>query len=168
MRITHKRTVDKAAVGAAQKRMDAAKAEAHAAMKDLAAQRQAVGAKAGEGRVGGVHREALFEAIRQEGPEVLSSAAQSWWDDQKRMNPWMCADGHVPGCDSINGHRNRIGKVRERMRGGHWEHWDAKLGDWVPGEITPRKGISTASLRGVTDQKSQRQQTRRSAHSRQR
>lgn len=141
MRINHKRTVDKQAVGAAQARMDHAKEVCYREMKDLAAKRKAVGAKPGEGRIGGVHRDALFEAVRQEGPEVLSSAAKGWWDDQKRLNPWMCADGVVPGTDSINGHRNRLGKVSERWMKGKWYHWDSKVGDWVPGEITKRKGI---------------------------
>ena len=127
--------------GAAQAKMNRAKAANYAAMRDLAAKRQAAGVKAGEGRVGGIHQEAVMEAIRQEGPEVMTTAAKCWWDDQVRLNPWLAADGVVPDGNSANGRYGRHGKVRERMRSGRWEHWDARVGGWVEGEITPRKGI---------------------------
>lgn len=136
-----KRTVDKQAVGRAQARLDAARAFAAKEMKELRERRKAVGAKAREGRVGGWHRDAVMNAIESEGPEVMSSAAQGYWDDMKRLYPEMCADGCVPGTDSINGRGNRLGKVKEKFVGGHWYHWDKKLGGWVRGEATKRKGI---------------------------
>lgn len=138
MRITKGKCVDRQAIGRAQAKMDAAKRVAYKEMKDLAAQRQAVGAKKGEGRVGGVHRDAMFAAIASEGPEVLTAAAKSWWDDQKRRNPWMCADGVVPGTDSINGHVCKYGKVSERWMNGKWYHWENGKG-WVEGELKKGK-----------------------------
>ena len=71
-----------ATYGARQRKMERAKAATAAAMKDLAAKRKAAGAKSGEGRIGGVHIDAVMEAINQEGPEVMSQAASGWWDDQ--------------------------------------------------------------------------------------
>ena len=141
MRITQKRTVDKQLLGAAQKKLDAARATAAAEMKTLREKRRAAGAKKGEGRVGGWHVDAVMNAIASEGPEVMSAAAKGYWDDMKRRYPEMCADDAVPGTDSINGRRNRLGKVREKWIAGKWYHWDDKLGDWVPGEITKRKGV---------------------------
>ena len=52
-----------ATYGARQRKMERAKAATAAAMKDLAAKRKAAGAKSGEGRVGGVHIDAVMEAM---------------------------------------------------------------------------------------------------------
>lgn len=141
MRIAHKRTVDRAAVGAAQRRLDAARAFAAAEMKDLRARREAAGAKPGEGRIGGWHMDAVMNAVASEGPEVLSSAAKGYWDDMRRLYPEMCADGRVPGTDSANGRGNRFGRVREKFMRGAWWHWDSARGCWAPGEATGRKGV---------------------------
>lgn len=87
-----------------------------------------------------VHFDALAEAVRSEGPEVLSAAAKGYWDDMKRANPWMCIDGKVPDGNSTNGHRGRHGVVKERYVAGiGWMHWEN--GEWQPGEATGRKGI---------------------------
>lgn len=87
-----------------------------------------------------VHFDALAEAVRSEGPEVLSAAAKGYWDDMKRANPWMCIDGEVPDGNSANGHRGRHGVVKERYVAGiGWMHWEN--GEWQPGEATGRKGI---------------------------
>jgi hypothetical protein len=142
MRIAHKKTVDRQKLGAAQKRLDAARKFAAAEMRELRERRGAAGAKRGEGRVGGWHVEAVMNAVATEGPEVLSSAASGYWNDMRRLYPEMCADGAPPGTNSANGRANRYGKCRERMRNGRWEHWDASRREWVPGEITKRKGIA--------------------------
>jgi hypothetical protein len=142
MRITHKRTVDRELLGAAQKKLDAARATAAAEMKTLKEQRKAVGAKKGQGRVGGWHVDAVMNAIASEGPEVMTAAAKGYWDDMKRLYPEMCADEAVPGTDSLNGARNKYGRVKEKWIKGKWYHWDTERGDWVPGEITKRKGIN--------------------------
>ena len=141
MRITHKKTVDRQKLGAAQKSLDAARAVAAEEMKTLREQRRAAGAKPGEGRVGGWHIDAVMNAVASAGPEVLSSAAKGYWDDMKRLYPEACADDNIPGTDSANGHKNRLGVVKERYRAGRWEHWDKKRGEWVAGEITKRKGV---------------------------
>ena len=142
MRITHKKTVDRQAVGAAQAEMDRARAFAAAEMKDLRARREASGAKKGEGRVGGWHRAAVMNAVETEGPEVLSSAAKGYWDDMKRLYPEMCADGGAPGTDSPNGRKCRVGKVAEKYIGGKWYHWSPSDQTWVEGELTTRKGFT--------------------------
>jgi len=141
MRIAVKKGVDRQALGAAQKRMDAARATAAAEMKDLRERRKAAGAKPGEGRTGGWHRDAVMNAVETYGPDVLGSAAKGFWDDMKRLYPEACADDAVPGTDSANGRKNRLGVVRERYRHGRWEHFDTTTGEWVPGELTKRKGI---------------------------
>lgn len=141
MVIKHKKTVDKQVVGRVQKHLDSAREFAAAEMKELRAKREAVGAKKGEGRIGGYHRDAVMKAIMEYGPDVMTPAAQSFWDDQKRMYPEMSADGVIPGTDSLNGRRNKYGKVKEKWIAGKWYHWDASTGGWVEGEVTPRKGI---------------------------
>ena len=141
MRITTKKTIDRQKAGAAQASLDQARAYAAAEMKELRERRRAAGAKKGEGRVGGWHIDAVMNAVATEGPEVLSGAAKGYWDDMKRLYPEACADDAVPGTDSANGHKNRLGVVKERWRGGRWEHFDKKLGEWVAGEVTKRKGI---------------------------
>lgn len=141
MRITHKKTVDKQALGAAQADMDRKRAFAAAEMKELREQRKAAGAKPGEGRIGGWHRDAVLGAVETYGPEVLGSDAKGFWDDMKRLYPESCADDRIPGTDSINGRGNRYGKVKEKYCRGKWWHWDVKTGEWVEGQITPKKGI---------------------------
>ena len=141
MRITHKKTVDKQALGAAQADMDRKRAFVAEEMKELRQRREAAGAKPGEGRVGGWHRDAVLNAIESEGPEVMSAAAEGYWRDMTRLYPEACADGRVPGTDSINGQYNRYGRVRERFVGGRWVHWDDRANGWVEGQVTKKKGI---------------------------
>lgn len=141
MKITQKRTVDKQLLGHAQKRMDAQKEYSYREMMKLAEKRKAVGARKGEGRTGGLHKGIVYSLVAQYGPEIMTAAGNEFWNDLKRENPWMCADGNVPGTDSINGHRNRIGNVKDRYSHGQWWHWDKQLGSWLPGESMKRKGI---------------------------
>lgn len=141
MRITSKPTVDRQALGRAQKKMDAARQFAAKEMAELRAQRKASGAKPGEGRVAGWHRDAVFNAIAKYGPEVMTSAASGFWDDQKRSYPEMCADDRVPGTDSVNGHKCRMGKVSEKFIHGKWWHWDPVVSDWVEGQVTKKRGV---------------------------
>ena len=129
MRITHKKTIDRQATGAAQKRLDDARAFAAKEMQELRERRKAVGAKPGEGRVGGWHRDAVFNAVEQYGPEVLSGDAQGFWDDMKRLYPESCADDRVSGTDSINGHGCKFGRVSKKFVGGRGYVW--KGGKWV-------------------------------------
>ena len=128
MRIKHKPTVDRQATGAAQKRLDRAREFAAKEMQDLRERRKAVGAKPGEGRVGGWHRDAVMNAVEQYGPEVLSESANGFWDDMKRLYPESCADDRVPGTDSLNGHGCKFGRVSRRYVRGQWWVW--KNGEW--------------------------------------
>lgn len=109
--------------------------------KKLYRMRREVGAKRGEGRVGAKSRYAVMNAVRTMGKEVLTEAGDGYWEDLQRRYHWHAEDGDWRDGNSPNGHRNRLGVVRERYRKGQWEHWDAKLGTWVPGEVTKRKGI---------------------------
>jgi len=108
--------------------------------KKLYAERRAAGSKKGEGRVGAKSRLAVMNAVRTMGKEVLTDAGQGFWDDMQRRYKWQAEDGDWNDGNSANGRKNRLGVVKERYRHGRWEHWDAKAGDWVEGEITPRKG----------------------------
>lgn len=140
MRIKVQAPVDTAAMAAGQAKLDAAKAATYAAMKELRAERAAVGAKKRRGRTGALHYDALVHALDERGKDVLTKAGDDYWNWEKRQNPWMSEDGQAPGTDSANGHRNRYGKVRERYVGGRWWHWDAARGEWAEGEATKRKG----------------------------
>lgn len=109
--------------------------------KKLCDLRRQVGAKKGEGRVGAKSRYAVMNAVATEGKEVLTEAGEGFWQDMQRRYHWQAPDGDWNDGTSANGRRNHLGVVRERWRNGRWEHWDAKRGEWVEGEITKRKGI---------------------------
>ena len=102
------------------------------AMRACAAERQRRSALGVNGRFrkrGSVHYEALAEAVAQEGPEVLSAAADDWWKDMERANPWMMIDGKPEDGNSLNGHRGRHGKVSMRyVSGVGWMRW--RKGGW--------------------------------------
>jgi hypothetical protein len=70
--------------------------------------------------------EAVQNAIRTEGPEVMGAAGEGYWRDMRRMYPHtdMQPDIHTPR------ERTRFGKVTLRQRGGRWERRVA--GEWVP------------------------------------
>lgn len=137
MRIAHKKTVDKQVVGECQAHLDKQRAIAAAAAKERRELRKATGAKAGEGCVAAWGRDAVLNAVMQYGPEVMSD--KGYWDDMKRRYPEACADDRVPGTDSVNGHRNKFGRVSKRFVGGRWYVW--KGGKWVAeGENVQRRG----------------------------
>ena len=108
-----------------------AKAKA-SAMRACARERQRRDALGRNGRFrkrGSVHYEALAEAVRTEGPEVLSAAAAGYWKDMERANPWMMIDGKPEDGNSPNGHRNRHGKVSMRWTAATgWMRW--RKGRW--------------------------------------
>ena len=141
MRIKSKPTFD-AKYAAACKRMEAEKQMEIRESKKLYELRRAVGAKRGEGRVGAKSRLAVMNAVATEGKEVLTDAGEGFWQDMQRRYHWQAEDGNWEDGSSANGTRNHYGKVRERYRAGRWEHWDAKKRDWVPGEITKRRGFA--------------------------
>lgn len=136
------KSFDAAAHGREQRKLDIAKKETFEAMKELREERRAMGITKKQGRIGGIHYSALMNAVEQEGPEVLSAAGQDYFDHEARINPWITIDGKSPNTDSPNGHKTRFGKVKEKMIGGKWYHWDEKAGGWVEGEITKRKGVA--------------------------
>lgn len=87
-----------------------------------------------EGLTGCVSREALMNAVKSEGIQVLSPAAKGYWDDMKRRYPHLNLSGR-PAPDGCNlaGTVNRFGRVkrrtrvvegvglvRERFEGGRW------------------------------------------------
>lgn len=54
---------------------------------------------------------ALMNAVNTEGREVLSPAADGYWEDMKRMYPWS---NTMPDKAAPRGLRNRLGRVKER------------------------------------------------------
>ena len=141
MRIKSRPTYD-AKYAAAAQRMEAEKQLEIRESKKLYEMRRQLGSKKHEGRVGAKSRLAVMNAVATEGKEVLTDAGEGFWRDMQRRYHWQAEDGDWEDGNSLSGTRNHIGKVRERYRNGRWEHWDAKVRDWVPGELTPRKGIS--------------------------
>lgn len=142
MTIKSRPTVDTRA-DAARWRMKQEMSREIEASKELHARRRAAGLVGKrEGRIGAKSRLAVLNAIRTEGKEVMTEAGECFWKDMARRYPWQNPDGVAEGTDSPNGHVNRLGKVSERYTASRgWEHWDPASGDWVPGEITKRKGI---------------------------
>ena len=140
MRIKSKPTYD-AKYAAACKRMEAEKQMEIRESKKLYEMRRQLGSKKHEGRVGAKSRLAVMNAVATEGKEVLTDAGEGFWRDMQRRYHWQAEDGNWEDGNSANGRKNHIGKVSERYRNGRWEHWDAKKHDWVPGEITKRKGF---------------------------
>ena len=124
------------------RRMEAEKRLEISESKKLHKLRRELGSRRGEGLVVKRSRRAVLNAVATEGKEVLTEAGQGFWDDMQRRYHWQAEDGNWNDGNSPDGTRNHIGKVRERMRGGKWEHWDPKTRSWVPGEITPRKGFN--------------------------
>lgn len=78
-----------------------------------------------------VSRAAYLRAVETEGQHVATAEGESWWKEQERRHPFICAGGHKPeGTDSPNGSTNRLGRVSkrftvargwERYVGGKWE-----------------------------------------------
>lgn len=78
-----------------------------------------------------VSKRAYMRALETEGPHIAGPEGEAWWRDQERRYPFIMAGGNRPdGTDSLNGHRNRHGKVSRRFvpgkgwyewRGGGWE-----------------------------------------------
>jgi hypothetical protein len=95
-----------------------------------------------DGLTGCISKRALYNAVRSEGIGVLSPEGEGYWNDMRRRYPHLNLNGNrVPtGCNII-GTVNRLGRVSDRFRCGHWEHWDARRREWVPGETTARKGV---------------------------
>ena len=141
MRVKIQPAVDTDAMAARQKSLDVAKRETFAAMKELRAQRAALGSKRRTGRTGAIHYDALAHAIEEQGKDVMTKAGDDYWQWEQKRNPWMTETGEAPNTDSANGHANRFGKVREKFMHGEWWHWDAERGEWAPGEATARKGF---------------------------
>lgn len=140
MRIKSKPTYD-AKYAAACKRMEIEKNLEISESKKLHALRRELGSKRHEGRVGAKSRLAVMNAVATEGKEVLTDAGEGFWRDMQRRYHWQAEDGNWEDGNSANGRKNHVGVVRERYRGGRWEHWDAAIGGWVEGEITKRRGI---------------------------
>lgn len=113
MRIKTQAAVDTDAMAANQRQLDAAKQASFEAMKDLRERRRAVGATKRQGRVGGVHQDAMFHAIEERGKTVLND--DDYWRFEQTKNPWMTLDGHAPNTDSPNGHSTRHGKVSTKV-----------------------------------------------------
>ena len=109
--------------------MERAKAAAMAACRAERARRGAMGSNPRFRKRSSVHADALAEAIRTEGPEVMGPAAAGYWRDMERANPWMVVDGRPEDGNSLNGRYGRHGKVSRRFAGGKWHRW--RDGRWM-------------------------------------
>lgn len=111
------------------RRMERAKERAMKACREERQRRDALGRNGKFRKRGSIHYEALAEAVAQEGPEVLSAAADGYWKDMERANPWMMIDGTPEDGNSLNGHKGCHGKVAKRyVHGKGWMEW--KDGGW--------------------------------------
>jgi len=70
--------------------------------------------------------EAVANAVRTEGPEVMEAAGEGYWRDMRRMYPHLDMQP-----DRTKGRQTRFGKATMRQRGGRWERYID--GRWVPG-----------------------------------
>jgi hypothetical protein len=83
----------------------------------------------GEGLQCFVDKAAVDNAVRTEGPGVMTPAGAGYWEDMKRMYPHLRGgSGRVDG-DSRNGRRCRFGRVKMRYSGGQW--WKPVAGGWA-------------------------------------
>lgn len=71
--------------------------------------------------------EAVQNAVRTEGPEVMGQDGAGYWDDMRRMYPHLDMQP-----DRVKGRRTRFGKATLRKRHGRWERW--RKGQWEDGE----------------------------------
>ena len=124
-----KKGYEDAGYGERKAQMERAKGRAMRACAEERRRRDALGRNGKFRKRGSVHFEALAEAVRTEGPEVLSAAAEGYWRDMERANPWMMIDGKAEDGNSANGHRCRQGKVAKRyIPGKGWHEW--RNGTW--------------------------------------
>ena len=57
---------------------------------------------------------AFFNAVNQEGPEVATAAGEQYFRDQERLHPWFGVGSGGGVQASLDGLRNRLGRVREK------------------------------------------------------
>lgn len=131
MLVKSKRTVSPEWVEANARMQREKKLEVDAS-KALQRQRRELGLEGRrEGRVGAKSRHAVLNAVRTMGKEVLTEAGADYWRFLERRYPWQALDGQPQFDDSINGHRNRHGKVGRRfIPGKGWYRWGK--GGWEP------------------------------------
>lgn len=130
-------------MGSEQARLDAA------LRRDMKFARERGKHNSPQGLRSSVSREAFFNAVKTEGPEVLTEAGEGYWRDMERRYPHMNLTKYGDTGDSPNGHKNRWGNVSERYvagkgwfvwRNGRFEHVDGK--PWKQG----RKTVSGSKL----------------------
>ena len=94
--------------------------------------------KGAQGLRSSISKEAFFNAVRTEGPEVLTEAGEGYWRDMERRYPHLNLTKYGDTGDSPNGHKNRWGNVSERyVAGKGWFVW--RGGRWVPVKGKPWK-----------------------------
>jgi len=91
--------------------------------------------KGAQGLRSSISKEAFFNAVRTEGPEVLTEAGECYWRDMERRYPHLNLTEYSDTGDSPNGHVCRWGAVSERyVEGKGWFHWDGKRRKWAKGK----------------------------------
>jgi hypothetical protein len=130
MRIKSKPTAPSKAYERECARMEREKTLEIKAAKALMRERRELGlAGKHEGRVGARSRHAVLNAMRTEGKEIMTPEGEDYWRFLRRKYPWQNPDGVPESTDSVNGHRNRFGKVARRyVPGKGWMRWER--GTW--------------------------------------
>ena len=98
-------------------------------MEDESMNREIAKTARRNGRQCVVDQAAFMNAVRTEGTAILTSEGREYWRDQKRLYPHL-RGGRPLDEDSLNGRKNRHGKVTQRFMGGAWHRWDGR--EWVP------------------------------------
>lgn len=84
-----------------------------------------------EGLVSKIHVDALMSAVKHEGRYILTTEGKGYWKDMHRRYPHLnLLDRPIDTGESINGARNRFGKVKMRFTASRG--WERNVsGEWV-------------------------------------
>lgn len=87
-----------------------------------------------EGMRSCIHRDTFFNAVDIEGPDIVTEAGSEYWDDMYAMYPHLTLGAKMKKRkgDSINGSRNRFGRVSwRRTKAGWFQYINSR---WVRGK----------------------------------
>ncbi len=81
-----------------------------------------------------VHRDSFFNAVDIEGPDIVTEAGSEYWDDMYAKYPHLTLGAGMKKRkgNSINGCRNRFGRVAWKRTGKGWFQY--VNGQWVKRE----------------------------------
>lgn len=75
----------------------------------------------------------MIRLVHEHGTDILTPAANSWWDDQKRLNPEICI-GTVPSTVSVDGNhwRGLRCTYKGNPNGKGWVKWNPDKYEYEP------------------------------------